>query len=417
MTTSFPEPMIIDFDHHSEAYAASSPGVYEQLREKCPIAFTPAHGGFWVLSRYADIAEVARNPTVFSSRKDPGDGPNRHRGLLIPEIPGLQPSITATDPPIHNVYRKLLAPHFSPAAAARREAMIADATDECIDEVIETGTADLVSNIGSLVTARAILDTVGLPQSDAPLVSRTYHEFVCTPPGTPEYAELLAAVHDIYAMIGDVIEERRRNPTDDLISELLHTEVDGEFIDPVHVHGTIAGIIGAGADSTASFLANVFDYLDEHPERRQEVMASPEALKMACEEFLRYFSPVQLLGRSASEDTEIGGYHIKKFDRVSLPFAAANHDPAEFPDPGEVRFDRTPNRHLAFGLGVHRCLGASLAKTEFNCIVSAVLNRMGDYQIDRSASKRYESIGIVKGWATLRANFTAGERLARPSAN
>ena len=414
MTTRSPEPTIIDFDHHSESYAVGSPEIFEEFREKCPVAFSPSHNGFWVLSRYADVADVARNPTVFSSRRDPGEGPHRHQGLLIPEIPGVLGALES-DPPIHGAYRKLLAPYFSPAAAVRREAMIAAAVDECIDDVIETGTADLVSDIGSLVTARAILDTVGLPQTDAPLVARTFHKFVCTPPGTPEYDELLAAVHDVQAMIGGVIEERLRKPTDDLISVLLHSEVEGELIDPALVHGTIAGIIGAGADSTASFLANVFDYLDVHPEAREAVVASPDALKMACEEFLRYFTPVQVLGRSASEDTEIDGYRIRKYDRVALPWAAANHDPAEFPNPGEVRFDRTPNRHVAFGLGIHRCLGASLAKMEFYCIVSAVLRRMGDYQIDRAASKRYTSIGIVNGWATLRASFTPGERLAFPS--
>lgn len=410
MTTPSPSPTIVDFDHHSTEYAASSPGVYEELRERCPVAFSESHDGFWVLSRYADIVEVAKNAVVFSSRKDPGEGRERMRGLLIPEIPGLQRSVTATDPPIFHAYRKLLNPYFSPASAAQREPMIAAIVDECIDEVIESGTADLV-RIASLVTVRVILDAVGLPQDDAPRVARTFHDFVSTPPGTPEYAELLLGVQAMYATIGDVIADRQAHPTDDLISTLLHSEVDGARIDPEMVQGSIAGIIGAGADSTASFLANVFDHLDTHPELRDAVVASPEALRLACEEFLRYFTPVQLLGRSASEDTEIAGHCIKKFDRVSLPWAAANHDPAEFANPSEVQLDRSPNRHLAFGFGIHRCLGASLARVEFNCTLSAVLRRMGDYRIDRAASRRYESIGIVNGWETLQADFTPGPRV------
>lgn len=415
MSPTYPEPTVIDFDHHSEAYAASSPELFQELRETCPVAFTPAYEGFWVLSRYADISEVARDFAAFSSRKDPGEGPGRHRGALIPEIPGVQPGATAVDPPLHSAYRRLLAPFFSSAAAVRCEAMIAAAVNECIDDVIETGTADFVSDIAGLVTARAILATVGLPQDDAALVARTHHEFLRTPPGTPEYDELLAAVHEVRAMIENAVEERRRKPADDMISALLHSEVDGELIDPALVRVTIAGIIGAGADSTAAFLANVFDYLDLHPEARQAVVASPESLEAAREEFLRYFTPVQVRSRTASDDIEIGGYCIKKGDRVALPWAAANHDPAEFPDPGEVRFDRSPNRHLAFGTGVHRCLGASLARMEFTCILTAVLERMGDYRIDRVASRRNTSIGTVNGWATLRANFTPGKRLARPT--
>ena len=418
MTTRFPEAPIIDFDHHSEAYALGSPGIFDEFRAKCPVAYSQSYNGFWVLSRYADIADVARDPAVFSSRRDPGEGTGRHQGHVIPEIPGVAPSLPAElDPPIFHAYRKLLAPHFSPAAAVRREPMIAAVVDECIDGVVETGSADFVADIASLVTARVILDSVGLPQDDAALVARTYHEFLCTPPGTPEYEGLLVAVRDVHAMIGEAIEQRLRKPRHDLISELLYSEVEGALIDPAVVRGMIAAIIGAGADSTASFLANVFDYLDMHPETRQAVVASPETLKLACEEFLRYFTPVQVLARTASEDAELGGRCIRKGDRVALPWAAANHDPAEFPNPEELRLDRTPNRHLSFGVGIHRCLGANLAKMEFYCTVSAVLKRIGDYQIDREASKRYTSIGIVNGWVSLQATFTPGERLRIRSAD
>lgn len=170
-------------------------------------------------------------------------------------------------------------------------------------------------------------------------------------------------------------------------------------------------IIGAGVDSTASLLANVFDYLDANPQLREPLLESPELLARSCEEFLRYFSPVQILARTVTRDTEIRGQRLDAGDRLALAWGAANFDPDVFGDPEQIQMDRWPNRHVAFGSGIHRCLGSNLARAEFNAIVPAVLSRMGDYRIDRSACLRYPTIGLVNGWAVLPATFTPGVRL------
>lgn len=409
MTAPGTERPMIDFDHHTAYYAENSSKIYAEIREKCPVAYTSAHGGFWLVTRYVDVCAVARDPETFSSRHDFGDGPDRFKGHVIPETSGPLPALPAEiDPPVHNGYRKLLAGHFSAATVARNEAMIESNVHGCIDAVIESGRADLMVDIAALSTTRIILDSMGLVELDAGIVAHPFHELFYTPPGSPEYPSLIAGVHAVNDLFAAAIIERRKRPMDDLVSHLMCSELDGLPLDASTVQGLLFSIIGAGVDSTASTLANAFDYLDGKPEVRRQLVDSPAAMKRACEEFLRYYSTAPLLARTAAQDAQIGDQAVLRGERIALAWAAANRDPEEFENPEVMSLDRARNRHIAFGTGIHRCLGANLARAELASVLSGVLTRMPDYRIDRTLSARYPSTGLVNGWVSLWADFTPG---------
>ena len=169
-------------------------------------------------------------------------------------------------------------------------------------------------------------------------------------------------------------------------------------------------IINGGVDTTTVLLANALEYLDRNHDLRRRLVDEPALLPSATEEFLRYFSPVQAFSRTVARDVELGGQQLERGDRVLLCFGSANRDESEFPAADEFVADRFPNRHVAFGLGKHRCIGSTLARTEFMIMLDEVLARMPDYEIDRDASERYVSLGIVNGWIRMPGRFTPGPR-------
>jgi cytochrome P450 len=188
-------------------------------------------------------------------------------------------------------------------------------------------------------------------------------------------------------------------------------EVDGEKLNDETVIAMCNLIIAGGNDTTTSLLSNAFIYLSEHPDQRAWLLESPaERIPMACEEFLRFYTPTQGLARTVTADVEIGGHSLKPGDRVLMSFASANRDPDVFDRPDEIVLDRWPNKHQAFGLGLHRCLGSNLTRIEFRVVLEEVLRRMPDFVVDADASHPYETIGIVNGWIDMPATFTPGPR-------
>jgi cytochrome P450 len=187
-------------------------------------------------------------------------------------------------------------------------------------------------------------------------------------------------------------------------------EVDGAKLSDETVIGMCNLIIAGGNDTTTSLLSNAFKYLSEHPDQKQWLIDDPSRIPYACEEFLRFYTPTQALARTVTTDVEIGGQHLKRGDRVLLSFASANRDPEVFDRPDEIVLDRWPNKHQAFGLGLHRCLGSNLTRVEFTVVLEEVLRRMPDFVVDGDASHPYETIGIVNGWMDMPATFTPGPR-------
>jgi cytochrome P450 len=207
------------------------------------------------------------------------------------------------------------------------------------------------------------------------------------------------------------VADRRTNPKNDLITALCQAKLYGEPIPDGWIIDTIRVFLGGGLDTTTSLTANGLYWLDEHPEYRERLRDNPEALNLATEEFLRYFAPIQALGRTVKDQPyQLRDYTLKPGDKVMMGWAAANRDPAEFENPDEFVIDRFPNRHTSFGLGAHRCLGAALARAQFQIMVGEILRRMPDYQVDRGQVHRYPSIGLANGYISLPVQFTPGER-------
>lgn len=396
----------IEFDHHSADYAVRWREINADHRRRCPVAHTEAHGGFWQLSRYDDVARVARDDARFSSWWELEDG--THQSATIPPSAMRQVPIEM-DPPEFDDYRKLLNPKFSPAMAKKSEPYIRDVTTYCIDQFIESGTCDLVSDLASAVPAIFTMEFLGLPKDNWRPFSDAAHTAIHTVPGEPEHE---AALQEIFAMVGqafEIINARRAEPRDDLISYLVHSHINNEPISDERLIQILTLVIFGGVDTTGALLSSVLEWLGRHHDVREELRADPSLIPQATEEFLRYFAPVQGLSRTAKQDSIIGDQRVATGEQVMLSWAAANFDDEVFEDPDRLDIRRFPNRHQSFGVGIHRCLGSNIARVEFAVMLEEILRRLPDYEIGDGA-QRYRSIAVVNGWVNLPATFTPGPR-------
>lgn len=404
MTTA-EDRVTTEFDHHSVDYAENSLAINANLRAECPVAHTPAHGGFWVISRYDDVVAAAKDDATFASGHTiNGVSP---LGVTIPPAP-IPHFPIEMDPPEYTPYRKLLNPLFSPAVSKSWEPRIERWVDICLDAVIEKGSFDIVADLANPVPSLFTCEFLGLPIEDWRMYGDVQHEMIYTPPAETDriiqrYFEVLGRVHAI-------IVEQRNDPGDDLIGKLVTAEIDGEPIPNEMVLSIVTLIMAGGFDTTTAVTANALIYLADHPDARQQLIDNPEAIPQACEEFLRWFTPQQGLARTVTKPVTIHDVELQPGDRVLLSWASANRDDAVFDRPDEVVLDRFPNRHTTFGMGIHRCIGSHIARSELTSMVSRVLARMPDYRIDHATAQRYPTIGIINGWINVPATFTPGEK-------
>jgi cytochrome P450 len=393
----------IEFDHLSADHAERHVEIYRELREQHPVAWTDAYGGFWVVSRYSDVARIARDDETFSSDHDRG-------GINIPPAPARNTPLEV-DPPEFLHYRALLNPPFAPAALAGWDAFVSDWTAHFIDLAIESGSIDFVRELGNPVPALFTLAFLGFPLDEWQRYAEPMHDAVACPPDTPGHHRAVEGIAWVQEQIRAALAERRARPQGDLLSRIANAQLDGRPIPEERAQETVFLIIGGGVDTTTALLSNALVWLNDQPGARAYLRDDPKRIATACEEFLRVFTPTQALARTAMRDVEVGGQRIREGERILISWASANRDAALFDRPDEVVLDRFPNRHAAFGLGQHRCLGSNFARLEFGILLREVLRRMPDYQIDLSRAERYASIGIVNGWVSLPARFTPGDRI------
>jgi cytochrome P450 len=399
----------VDFDHHANEYAKDFSGAYRRIREGCPMAWTDAYGGFWVVSRYDDVARVARDDATFSSRHDlPNDGTS-YTGIVLPDVPNRSIPIEM-DPPDFPKYRRILNPPFAPAAIEKLRPRILAFTDWCLDRCIERGEIDFVLDLANPVPAMATLAFLGLPVEEWEQFATPYHNVVACPPGTEAWQHAVEDIRAGLAKVAAAIPERRRAPRDDLLSRLTQAEIDGELLSDETIVEISNLVLGGGLDTTTALIGHAITYLNEHPDLRKRLLDEQDALALFCEELLRYYSPTQALARTATTDVEVGGQTIRAGERVLICWAGANRDDTVFDRADEVLVDRFPNRHAAFGLGAHRCLGSNFTRAEFTIVMERVLRRMPDYELTDGAV-RYESIGVVNGWHRLPARFSPGAKV------
>jgi cytochrome P450 len=399
------ERTVVEFDHTSPEYAAQAGAITAELRTRCPVAYSESHDGFWVITGYDELAASMRDEATFSSRHLTADDGVRFGGVNIPEAP-YENALVEMDPPEWNAFRRVLNPMFAPAAVERLQPELAQFTETAIDAHAGTGSIDFVLDLANPVPAQATLAFLGLELDDWPRFAEPAHEVVYTRPGTPEFQRAVDGQQWMFETLAAAVADCREAPRDDNLSRIVHAEVDGRTFADDEVVSLLGTIINGGVDTTTALFANAIEYLDRNHELRDRLVEQPELVPTATEEFLRYFSPVQAFARTVAQDTELGDQHLQRGDRVLMCFASANRDGREFPDPDEFVADRQPNRHVAFGMGKHRCIGSTLARAEFATMLATTLRRIPDFRIDRAETVRYPSLGIVNGYVSMPAAFT-----------
>ncbi|HET7769797.1 MAG TPA: cytochrome P450 [Chloroflexota bacterium] len=361
-----PSPDPEDFDIHDPAFAADPYPTYDRLRADCPVVHGTKHGGYWLLTRYEDVREAARDWRTYTSSVPGVTSIPVATRRTEPQLP------LEVDPPLHSRYRALVNPVFSQARIDQLRPRVQRLAGELAAALLSTlrygRAADLVRDYAEPLSIGALAAFTGLPAEDGP----RWLEWERRLFDVHNREDGARATEEINAYIEALVADRRARPRDpasgDFISQLLASEVDGQWLTDSEVRAFCQLQFGAGFETTADAVSLTLLYLMQHPEA-SAALASESALHQpAIEEFLRFSTPIQIFGRNATRDLDLRGRRIPKGDVVAISYGSANHDPSVFPDPETCVLDRfqgpTPARHLTFGAGVHLCLGAPLARLQ-----------------------------------------------------
>ena len=381
MTTELQKTEVTDFavdwDHTDATWVADPYPIWEDLRERCPVAHTDRYGGGWFPSTHALVSEIAHDTEHFSSRTvvigngRPGEG--------APPAPiGVAPPISS-DPPFHQIARRIVLPAFAPGPVNALEPRIRDLCKRLLDRLEEQDVIDGSSNYAQYIPAGVISLLLGFPEADEDLFREFIHAVLegVDEPDQERRMQMFAPVRD-YVL--QQIEDHRENPRDDLTQYLLNVEVGGQKLSPEHIFGTVVLVLIAGIDTTWSAIGSALYHLATNPNDLQRLVDEPELLPTAVEEFLRFYAPVSM-ARLVKEDVDFPGCPMKKDDWILLGFPAANRDPEVFPDADKFIIDREHNRHIAFGLGIHRCAGSNLARLELTVALEEFLKRYSTFEL------------------------------------
>ena len=401
---------IVGFDHHSDEFNLNEREVNADLRSRCPVAWNEKYGGFWYVSSYDAVEQVARDGDTFAHKYEPNaaDGVNYQGEMGVPRPEGQPPlGIGEVDGPYHLALRRALTPFFSSGAIEKMRPFMEQSVHWFLDQRIADGRMDLVLDYASPVPAILTMRLMGLPYDNWQLYATLFHSVMDASDGDA-YNKAIA---EVPAMIDGLLKfaaTRRADPADDLTSFLGRFEFDGKRLDDNQLIDILWNLIGGGVDTTTSLTALSLLHLGTHRDLRQQLIDRPELYQTAGDEYLRYCSVNKTLSRTVSRDTVLGGQQLRRNDQVLISWFAANHDEREFERADEVVLDRAPNRHVAFGLGPHRCIGAPLARVMFQVMVKAVLERMPDYVVELDGVHQYSGNPSMTGLGKLPVTFTPG---------
>jgi cytochrome P450 len=382
-----------DFSHLEPEWSADPYPIQDDLRQRCPIAHTDRFGGGWLPTRYEEVAAIAYDTNRFSSRsiimgnfRPPAD---------IAPVGGSPP--ISSDPPFHHDARKLLLPAFTKSAVSKLEPATRAFCQSLIDAFDGQDVVDAARDYAQHIPIRVIADMLGFPQEDGP----RFREFVETtleginlPP-----VERIERMSLLFDYLLEQIHDHLDNPREDLTTFLIDAELYGRKLEADHVAGTMALLLIAGIDTTWSAIGASLWHLAQTPQDRARLIAEPALLPTAMEEFLRAYAPVTM-ARLVKEDMRWHGVDMKAEDWILLSFPAANRDPAQFERADEVVIDREINRHAAFGLGIHRCVGSHLARMELRVALEVWLERIPCFTLADPSDVTW-SAGQIRGPRTL----------------
>lgn len=379
-----------DFDHTDPRWVDDPFPIWDELRRRCRVAHTRRYGGVYLPTRYEDVRAIAYDTTNFSSRR-----------VVIrenpPDVALPSPPITS-DPPHHKPARMLLLPAFSPQAIARLAPRTRRICHELIDAFSPDTTCDAAHQYTQHVPVRVIAHMLGVPEQDGDRFRRWIHVFLedtIVDADSQSGARLLATAQEMDEYFRPYVDARRKAPGEDLISFLVQARHNGEPLTERHLFGTLRLILIAGIDTTWSAIGASLWHLAKTPADRVRLVAEPALIPTAVEEFLRAYAPVTM-ARQVVNEIEVGGCPMQAGKLVMLSFPAANRDPRAFTDADRVIIDRPDNRHAAFGLGIHRCIGSNLARMEITVALEEWLRRIPEFRLADPASVSWSS-GPVRG--------------------
>jgi cytochrome P450 len=373
-----------DFDHLDPRWIDDPFPIWEKLRAECPIAHTARYRGVYFPARFEDVRAVAYDTEHFSSRR-----------IIVRETPPPRipaPPITS-DPPNHRAAKTVLLPAFTPDAIRRHEGRTREICGRLIERFAGKGGCDAAIDYAQEIPTRVIAHMLGVSEDEGERFRTWIHEVLEL--GITEPAVLMRALGEMSKYFAAEVEKRRAAPADDLISYLASARIDGRPLTEDHLLGTLRLLLIAGIDTTWSAIGACFWHLAQHPEDRKRLAGEPELIPTAVEELLRAYAPVTM-AREVVKDTTINGCPLKGGEMVLLSFPAANRDPAVFPDADRVVIDRKENRHAAFGLGIHRCVGSNLARMEITIALQEWLRRIPEFSLAPGTTVTW-SEGTVRG--------------------
>jgi cytochrome P450 len=380
-----------DWDHTDPAWVADPYPIWEDLRQRCPVAHTERFGGGWFPSTHAGVSAVAKDTEHFTSRSviiDEG----RPDEMALPAPIGVAPPITS-DPPFHAMARKLLLPAFSPSVVNALEPRIRALCASLLDQLGGEDVVDASWDFARFIPPSVIREMLGFPEEDLERFFDIIHIITENVDHTAEERlEEFAPVEEYFIR---QIEDHQANPRDDLTTFLLNAEIGGEKLAVEHVWGTIVLVLVAGIDTTWSAIGASLWHLAQHPEDLARLVNEPELMPVAIEEFLRFYAPVTM-ARLVKADMEYLGCPMKEYDWILLGFPAANRDPVAFKDADRFIIDRAENRHVAFGLGIHRCIGSNLARLELRIAIEEFIKRFPRFELADPAAVTW-SAGQIRG--------------------
>lgn len=381
-----PPEAVFDFDMRFDPALLKDPHerVQELLRVAPPVFWTPRNGGRWIAIGHAEIFEASRDPEHFSSSYMPKDQLEALLASLPADMPRIPRAVPITmDPPEHARYRGPLQKAFSPRAINQRKVAIEGLAAELIDAVIDQGRCDVIPAIAEPLPVKVFLRMMGLPESRLAEFRDLVHEFLANTLAGPEGGvSVTRKVAD--AMLGEIM-ARKDDLKDDLISLLWQTEIDGEPMTVELMEDYAVLLFIAGLDTVINGMGFGIRHLATHPELQAELRADPEKIPDATEELLRRYS-FTIPMRRVARPVKLGGWQLQPDEWLALYIPGADLDPREFDDPEQFNMERQGKPHIAFGAGVHRCLGSHLARLELQILYTQMLNRLPPFRLEKPAT-------------------------------
>jgi len=417
-------PASLDAIHFDDPLFWSLPseereGAFALLRREQPMSFhkefepppdipLPRGPGYWSVTRHADVLTASRRSDIFCSGK----------GVQIPDLPvelnEFFGSMISMDDPRHARLRGIVSRGFTPRALGKLQHDVERRASELIDAVIDQGECDFVTKIAAPLPLGIICDMMGIPESQTQFVFDQTNiilglgdpEYVA--PGTNPIMAALTAGQALNGLVKEIAAERRKNPKDDLTSQLLNASIDGETLTDQELASFFVLLVAAGNETTRNAISHGMKALSDYPDERRTWAADFEGLApKAVEEIVRWASPVIHFRRTCTQDTELGGQKLREGEKIVLWYNSANRDELVFEDPYRFDVTRTPNEHVGFGgPGAHHCLGANLARREITCVFRELFRRLPDLRIVGKAEMLQSN--FIHGIKRMPCTFTPG---------